>query len=410
MFAPILLLLCPTSVLSVKLLDFDAARRSPGEAVSSSVVLRSSQADKLPNRFILCSSSKQGKIDRKSPYVLRGDDNMPWLTFSTSLEDDGPYLWADVQKGIFSFKLHLVDVPWTNVWMHICADVDTTTGTLIVSLNGKPSLNVTTPFLSEKYPKYVSGKLEIGRSELMEADGGLRQFFGSVTNVNIFHYDISKSVETMSKDPCLQVGDLMDWGKVTLEWKGIPLTVSDVDTDKICQDLQEKYSLLLPVTLSSREAAQGCNILGKGNMSEIKDTKEMLSKVLWVRERRNSCKELCSPVNDETTEGVFINSNDGTNETFLPWNGGQPNGGRSQNAVTLMLDNVGYNDRPEREECCVSCDINVTTTFRLRGLCSRSYLGKRIFSNYSYLSIADARYVAVHGDVLYSGILATDIR
>jgi hypothetical protein len=143
-----LLFLMPFAISALRVLDFESTRNSPPGADLTSAVLSSSQGGRLPDRFILCSSTKQGKIDSKSPYLLYGEDDKPWLAFSFWLHDNGLHLWADIQQGLKWLELHSVDEkPWTHVWMHICADVDTTTGTISVSLNGRPALNATSKHL-----------------------------------------------------------------------------------------------------------------------------------------------------------------------------------------------------------------------------------------------------------------------
>jgi hypothetical protein len=379
----------PVFVSALEVFDFGPARHSAPGAGLSSAVLSSAQTDRLPDRFILCSSTKQGKVDNKSPFLLYGQDDIPWLAFSHWLADDGSYLWVDIRHGRFWGKLHAIENPLTHVWRHICADIDTTTGTLIVSLNGRTSLNMTTKYLRENKPDYLKGKLEIGLTKNVDDNvkAGTklwRQFFGFVTNINIFHYDDTKSVEKMSLNPCSNVGDYMAWDKADFDWKGINMTTLDIAPESICEIMPETYNVLLPTEMTRLEAKQGCNILG-GNMSKIIDENDLHNKVTWVKAEMSSCAILWTPFTDETKEGVYTNSNDGTIEHFLPWKEGQPNGGSSQNFVGAYLEHEHYGDWSANHRFCVSCDLHKETTFRMRGLCKSSYLGESIWKLYHFV-------------------------
>jgi hypothetical protein len=264
--------------------------------------------------------------------------------------------------------------------MHICADVDTTTGTLSVSLNGRPALNATSKHLQGgNKPTFLKGKLEIGISKADEAFGGTRQFLGSVTNVNIFFYDAEKSIEDMSRNPCSKVGDYMAWANADFELKGPKSGEIQRDDERPCEmSPKNVYSLLLPAEMSWTEAQHTCNALGKGNITDIDNDDNLQHMVMWVKETRSSCVALWTPISDKAEEGVFLNSNTGVVEHFMPFQDGQPDGGRSENYVALFLRNFGYRDQSDSFQRCVSCNLELSTTFHLRGLCKTSYMGKYV--------------------------------
>jgi hypothetical protein len=362
---------------AIKVFDFDSARLSPPGPELSSVVLSSSQTGSLPDRFVLCSSAKQGKIDGKSPYLLRGQDCLPWLAFSLYPGDDGHYMWIDVSKGKFWAKLHSIEKPWTNVWMHICADVDTVTGTLRVSLNGRPALNATTKYLKENKPESLKGKLELG---VTRKPDGTKQYFGSVTNINIFQYDSSKLIEDLARNPCGNVGDYMPWADAEFAWEGKRLDEYQLKREEFCEVSSESNILLLLTEMSWIEAQHSCRILGNGSISENKNEEQIKRKITWMKDSKSTCTVLWTPITDKYEEGVFINTVDGTIEKFLPWKEGQPNGGASENFIQLEVRTelyIGrYFDRAGKNPACVTCDVKMTTIFRLRGQCETSYLGE----------------------------------
>jgi hypothetical protein len=320
-------------------------------------------------------------------------------------------------------KLHSVDQkPWTNVWMHICADVDTVTGTLSVSLNGRPALNATIKHLQGgNKPTFLKGKLGIGISKVEEAYGGTRQFVGSVTNINLFFHDADKSIEDMSRSPCSHVGDFMAWTNADFDWKGPMSNDIKVEIERSCEKTISNgkkssntvYSLLLPTEMSWTEAQHKCNALGKATMTDINNDGELQHMVRWVKETRSSCLALWTPITDKAVEGVFLNSNTRAVVPFLPFLDGQPNGGTSENAVELLLENyIGYRDtNADNPGRCVSCTLKSSTTFRLRGLCQSSHMGKYIKKHFKSLFPPDTTYVAINGNVRieYSGIVASNM-
>jgi hypothetical protein len=138
------------------------------------------------------------------------------------------------------------------------------------------------------------------------------------------------------------------------------------------------YSLLLPAEMPWTEAKHICNALGKGKITDINKNYELQQMVMLVKETRSSCVALWTPITDKAEEGVFLNSNTGAVEPFLPFINGNPNGGRSQNFVSLFVAKFGYGDEMDQRQYCVSCNLELSTSFRLRGLCQSSYMGKYV--------------------------------
>jgi hypothetical protein len=128
--------------------------------------------------------------------------------------------------------------------------------------------------------------------------------------------------------------------------------------------------------MSWTKAQHKCNALGKGNVTDINNNDELHHMVMWVKETRSSCQSLWTPITDKAEEGIFLNSNTGVVEPFLPFPEGVPSASRSQNFVALSLASFVYRDQSESNQHCVSCNLELSTTFRLRGLCQSSHMGK----------------------------------
>ena len=149
------------TVSSVRVLDFSSAIYAAPYTPFSSAVLTNMTEDNLPHHFILCFSIKQNKIDGKIPFAIYGEDKKPWLAFSFWKSSSGVFLWADVRTGNFT-KLHNIEKPWTHVWIHLCAEVDTITGNIIVSLNGGTPIRGREENLMTNKPCSLKDKIIIG--------------------------------------------------------------------------------------------------------------------------------------------------------------------------------------------------------------------------------------------------------
>ena len=131
-----------TYVSSTRVLDFSAAQSAPPGFSLSTALLTNVPDKSLPHRFVLCFSTKHTKIDNKSPFVIYGEDKKAWMAFSLWNYEVGVVLWVDVQGGSWT-RLNLVSKPWTHVWLHVCADIDISSGNLTVSINGGEAVQTT---------------------------------------------------------------------------------------------------------------------------------------------------------------------------------------------------------------------------------------------------------------------------
>ena len=361
---------------SVRVVDFDAARFAKPGSPKSSAILTNVPEKELPQRFILCFSSKQGKIDSRSPFVLYGEDSRPWLAFYFWTSEGGASLWVDIHKGTF-VNIQNVPKPWTHVWKHVCADIDTVTGMIGVSINGGETVFVNIEELKEGKPNNLAGKIVIGLSDTNLPSVFNTQFFGSVANINVFYQNGAKSVGEISSSPCDQ-GDFMSWSGIELD---ISEQANVIYADSLCDEQRDAYTLVLPFLASWYRGDHICRSMGNAKLTEIASVKKLNLTVDFVRETKKLCTRLWLPISDTEEESVFRNTNTGAVEIFLPWGPKQPNGQLSENHVSLTLDEMDYRDYLGAEKLCVSCDLNSGTLLRLRGLCKTSAIGKQKLYN-----------------------------
>ena len=366
---------------SVRVVDFDAARFAEPGSPKSSAILTNVPEKELPQRFILCFSSKQGKIDSRYPFVLYGEDDQPWLAFFLT-GGETANLWVDIHKGTF-VNLQDVPKPWTHVWMQVCADIDTVTGMLGVSLNGGKTVSINIEELKAGKPNYLAAKIVLGLSDTNLPSVFDTQFFGSVANLNIFNQNGGKSVDEMSRSPCDQ-GDFMNWSDIELD---ISEKANVIFTDSPCNGPRKAYTMVLPFMASWYRGDHLCKSMGNGKMTEIASVEKLNLTIAFVRETKGWCTRLWLPISDTEEEGLFRNTNTRVVESFLPWGPRQPNGQLIENHVSLTLDEMDYRDYLGSERLCVSCELNSGTLLRLRGLCKTSAIGKRKISKNLYLYI-----------------------
>jgi hypothetical protein len=318
--------------MSIRVYDFSFARHAaPGSPLSAGLLGKSVA---LPARFIICSSAVQAKIDGKSPWSLYSDDGLPWLTLSFWNLETGPALWADIRQGTWKL-LHQIERPQTHVWRHVCADIDSVAGNMTVSVDGRPAMTVSTKDL-KKPPRNLQGKLKIGLTDSRAVDGGVRQFFGSVTNVNVFRQDGSKHVDTMSDHLCSQTGDLLAWPDWEMEWEGGEARAREAEEDTVCGPRPSTYRVMLPAETSWSQAVHSCSSLGTGQLSGVASPAVHRRQMAWALENMATCTRLWLPLSDRQEEGVFRNTYTGRIETSLPWRRGSPMGRRCKTTLQSL--------------------------------------------------------------------------
>ena len=78
----------------------------------------------------------------------------------------------------------------------------------------------------------------------------------------------------------------------------------------------------------------------------------------------------------------------------IQWHPGQPDGGKWQNHVGLQPLKQIFNDLSRDTPACVSCEVQRSTTFTLRGICMNSYLETE------YIPTNCGGYLGFHGNII----------
>ena len=307
---------------------------------------------------------------------MYGEDGQPWLSLVLS-DSSGPVvMWAKLTTSwqnigvLVSAKLHF--------WYHVCVLVDTRLGRMEVALNGEVLWNSTDiSSYTKTRPRSLKNKLVIGKYVAGAVDA---QFYWSVTNVNVFSgatVKDSKDLATLSAEVCSLDGDYLSWSDMVWTRTGDRVAVEEVAQDTVC-GRTGRYRLAVPVQMAHGQAVATCHKLD-GRMAVAEDLKQLEDDMSWFdTQTGGDCNLVWTPITDERTEGRFVDTEDGSSPTFLPWTSGQPNGGREENVVAVDRAKMPrpYKDTTALNTHCFSCSLPQTEGLRLKGLCAGSLLGR----------------------------------
>ena len=407
-FSEVQLLLYTTSVASIKVFSFNSS--DDNDPPSSAVLLQNPPRQALPNKFTVCFAMKQDKMDGRSPFLIRDRNGQPWIAFSIWNQGGQLGLWGEVGKRHWKM-FHLLEKPW-KFWSHICGEIDTLTGNISVSIDGRPSVTKNFEKLREGKPTDLDQKLQIGFSDTDIENGGKQSFRGQVSNVHFHFFDGSKSSEFLSKKPCEIKGSYLAWSDMTFKINGDDVHKLEETEKEVCSVQTKFYNVALPGKITWVQANHLCKALGGGTMTEIKDEADLNKFASQMR--KMLCPTVWLPLADEKNEGVWENTNLNLESKFLRWADGQPNGFRTQNHAALFIENLHFGDFNAEELHCAACTLYSKAVLTLRGVCKNSYLGKFYYIVYRIsivITFSDTTFVAIHDGTHFklSGSFYTDL-
>ena len=180
---------------------------------------------------------------------------------------------------------------WLNFWIHVCMLVDTESMELKVSINGEEAISIKAEELRIQSPEEPKKALVLGKSD---QEGGPRQFVGSVANVKFF-MDIESFLKHMMNHLCTE--DEKQWSdSLWLMYGQVQETEEDIQN--ICKE-NETYRVAIPTNISWNGAIQMCNTFGSGNLTEIKDPKDMEYTVNIFKNLNDHCENVWTALTDE---------------------------------------------------------------------------------------------------------------
>ena len=363
------------SAISIKVFLFNSSDES---AQLSTALLANSPRDVLPEKFTVCFAMKQDKIDQRSPFLIRDRNKQAWIAPSV-WHSGGLALWFEIGKREW-IKFHEIENPW-KFWSHVCAEIDTLSGNISVSLDGRPTLMKSSEILRDGKPGKLHLQLEIGLMETSIKYGGKQPFRGRVSNIHFHFVDGQTTLASLSKNPCDKQGSYLAWSEMSFTRRGQSVFQLEEKHEDVCDVLPHSYNVVLPAEVSWTSANHLCNVLGGGMMTGVEDDKDVEGLADQIEGFAESCPVLWLPLSDAKEEGVWKDTNSNSGAKFLKWSDGQPNGLTGQNHAGLDMEDLQFGDyHADDHKFCASCTLRTKNPLTLRGVCKDSYLGKLLLN------------------------------
>ena len=351
----------------------------------SSATLTNAPNAPLPDHFVICSSHKQQQIgthNTETIYVLYEDSSFtrPWFSIGfwkltldyvlmVNIRYDRWYDLGQVTREAFLF------------WIHICVEVDTINGTLRASINGG---NVTTV---EKVKGLAPAqklhmRLGVGHDN---RDNNLYQYFGSVSNINIFTIQTGVKESHLlltTRSACNQIKNTFFQSWIDSRWKVIGKGTHEEElNEKVFCSKSTALNFRIPLQWNKHEATKECRKYGEhANLSkppllDRNDTTDVDMKKIYG-ENYTQCKYYWTHFTDEYEEDCFVDETSNKSRKYISntinWSRSEPNGGRRENYIVIRPQKT-FDDMDWEKEVCVSCEVEKSTKFSLRGVCNNSY-------------------------------------
>ena len=319
----------------------------------------------LPDTFILCTSVKQARFDDVGFYVISGEDSGDWLTtqFSTYYYSNETWLtvWWD---GAF-YGAGKLQNPIIDKWYHICLKLALKASEIEANVNGQLIGRIQGKAITNT-PNQLGMKMGLGHDNL--------QFQGSMTNIRVLE-EVNASKTSIL--PCEQgQNNLLSWSPKNWTPVGFQWSLVEVLEDLICLP-SDFYNLAIPLEMTFNESLDTCR--HKLNNSIIPfetDNKWFLRYVSWyMNTTAGACPYIWTPLKKLKSEGLLLDINNNIEITNQNWAKGQPNGGKYEKFVAIMVAQRALADASPNWLSCSSCRISNMLLLELAGLCKDSLIG-----------------------------------
>ena len=228
--------------MATKVFTFPSIPNSGIEELSSATLESATNHGSLPDHFLICSSHTQqlshtSSLNTNTIYVLYEDSSLtkPWLSFGFWLYSSTYY-----KLSAFTFEqeytIGFVTRETFLYWVHICVEVDTIKRILRASINGGNVTTVTNVQGLTPVPR-LNLRLGIVHNFYVEHT---TQFWGSVTDINIFTLETNVNEEEISQasseSSCglIESFSYLSWSKT--KWNVVGEAVKEKEVDRV-QDL-----------------------------------------------------------------------------------------------------------------------------------------------------------------------------
>ena len=320
---------------------------------------------KLPDKFIVCSSSKEATFNQVGLYTILGEDSKDWLTLII-----WPF-WGEVWVTVYwdgGYHFHTggdLENPKLDHWYHICLKLDLSKTQIEFAINGVVlgkaiGQNIT------NVPDKLRMNIGVGRDNI--------QFHGSVANIQVFK---DGDIREISDEPCKKrEGTLLPWNPQLWKVEGSHWLLTEEYKETICAPY-EHYNLAIPSLINIDEGIDMCK--EKLNNSIVPYPENHSTFLKYVDWHKNTTGDACShvwtPLSDKNHEGLFLNMNDNSTMQYQIWDKSQPNGDKNENYVAIVIDTAHIKDVEGNMLYCSTCSLSTSLILQLDGLCESSFIG-----------------------------------
>ena len=323
---------------------------------------------KLPNNFIVCSSSKEATFNEDGLYTILGEESKAWLTL-TILPRWGK-VWATVywDGGFYRHTGGDLENPKLDHWYHICLKVDLSKTEIEFALNGVVLGNAVGENITN-IPSKLKMNIGVGQDN--------KQFHGSVANIQVFE---EGDIKEISEEPCRKrEGTLLPWNPQLWKVVGLHWLLKEEYEEMVCYPY-ERYNLAIPSMITLDEGYPICK--EKLNNSLIpypENHSTFLKYVAWYKNTTGGvCSSVWTPLSDKNHEGFFFNMNNNSSVQYPFWDKSRPNGGKNENYVVIVIRTAALNDVDQNRLSCSTCSLSSSLILQLDGVCESSFIGNNI--------------------------------
>ena len=251
------------------------------EETLSLATLTNNPSQPLPENFTICTSHKQMRWNSDGHFYISDNDGKSWLTLRWALKLDTVDIklwWGSASRARFG----VIKDPSINIWYTTCLSLDIAAGVASLAVNGNMLSHKTV--IKKKpltMPKNLDGNLHIGVVYRYKQLQPVAQFFGDVTNIQIYSFGPEGLLELIGGSPNKQE-PLIAWQNMTWKIQGQNVRTSEVKEESIF-DPKLTYDLAFTSGSTQEEALQTCRKLSNGNMTIVANDQELKAFTLWYQ-------------------------------------------------------------------------------------------------------------------------------
>ena len=204
---------------------------------------------------------------------------------------------------------------------------------------------------------------------------GDKQFHGYVSNIQVM---TDGNLTNLSAFPCKgSPNAALPWDPQNWEIIGQEWSLTEEFEHLFC-NITDNYNLAISSWITFQESMDICKYKLNYSLVSFEEDRDLFNNyVSWHNVTSGGdCYYVWTPFSDEHTEDVFLNMNTNTEAQLASfWEKDEPNGGRDENFVQIVVQKNALNDANVNSLSCSSCLISSSLLLQLDGRCEESLIG-----------------------------------